>query len=388
MGTDTPVAVLSDRPRLVFDYFTQLFAQVTNPPLDAIREELVTSLGAITGPEQNLLEPVPASCRQMVLPYPVLSNSDLAKLVHINDEGNLPGFASHVVDGRYDPRGGGEGLRARLAEICAEVSAAIASGARLIVLSDRMSTSNSLVPIPSLLLTGAVHHHLIREKTRTRAGLIVEAGDVRECHHVALLIGYGAAAVNPYLAITSVRDLVRRGVLEGITERKAEANLIKALGKGLLKIMSKMGVSTVASYTGAQIFEAIGLGAEVIDACFAGTTSRLSGVGFDELAEETRRRVGYAISPGAGMEYRRLDTGGEYQWRREGEPHLFSPEAVFKLQHATRSRRYEIFKEYTSLVNDQSRRLMTLRGLLRIRGVDPASGAGEQEEAPRPVPDR
>ena len=388
MGTDTPLAVLSDRPRLVFDYFTQLFAQVTNPPLDAIREELVTSLGTITGPEQNLLEPLPASCRQMVLPYPVLSNSDLAKLVHINDEGNLPGFASHVVDGRYDPRGGGEGLRARLAEICAEVSAAIASGARLIVLSDRMSTSNSPVPIPSLLLTGAVHHHLIREKTRTRAGLIVEAGDVRECHHVALLIGYGAAAVNPYLAITSARDLVRRGVLEGITERKAEANLIKALGKGLLKIMSKMGVSTVASYTGAQIFEAIGLGAEVIDACFAGTTSRLSGVGFDELAEEIRRRVSYAISPGAGMQHRRLDTGGEYQWRREGEPHLFSPEAVFKLQHATRSRRYEIFTEYTSLVNEQSRRLMTLRGLLRIRGVDPAAGAagpGEQEEAPRPV---
>ena len=388
MGTDTPLAVLSDRPRLVFDYFSQLFAQVTNPPLDAIREELVTSLGTITGPEQNLLEPLPASCRQMVLPYPVLSNSDLAKLVHINDEGNLPGFASHVVDGRYDPRGGGEGLRARLAEICAEVSAAIASGARLIVLSDRMSTSNSPVPIPSLLLTGAVHHHLIREKTRTRAGLIVEAGDVRECHHVALLIGYGAAAVNPYLAITSARDLVRRGVLEGITERKAEANLIKALGKGLLKIMSKMGVSTVASYTGAQIFEAIGLGAEVIDACFAGTTSRLSGVGFDELAEEIRRRVSYAISPGAGMQYRRLDTGGEYQWRREGEPHLFSPEAVFKLQHATRSRRYEIFTEYTSLVNEQSRRLMTLRGLLRIRGVDPAAGAagpGEQEEAPRPV---
>jgi glutamate synthase (NADPH/NADH) large chain len=386
MGTDTPVAVLSNRPRLVFDYFTQLFAQVTNPPLDAIREELVTSLGTVTGPEQNLLRPVPASCRQIVLPYPVISDSDLAKIVHINDDGNLPGFASHVVDGRYDARGGGEGLRARLAEICAEVSAAIADGARLIVLSDRMSTSNSLVPIPSLLLTGAVHHHLIREKTRTRVGLIVEAGDVRECHHVALLVGYGAGAVNPYVAISSAADLARRGVLGGLTETKAEANLLKAFGKGLLKIMSKMGVSTVASYTGAQIFEAIGLGAEVIDACFTGTTSRLSGVGFDELAEEIRRRVGYGLSPGAGMEYRRLDTGGEYQWRREGEPHLFSPEAVFKLQHATRSRRYEIFKEYTSLVDDQSRRLMTLRGLLRIRGVDPGTEAGGRTDAPLPVP--
>jgi len=377
MGTDTPLAVLSDRPRLVFDYFTQLFAQVTNPPLDAIREELVTSLGTITGPEQNLLEPVPASCRQIVLPYPVISDQDLAKIIHINDEGNLPGLASHVVDGRYDPRGGGVALRARLAEICAEVSAAIADGARLIILSDRTATDSAWVPIPSLLLTGAVHHHLIREKSRTRAGLVVEAGDVRECHHLALLIGYGAAAVNPYLAIETVRDLVRRGDLEGVSEKKAEANLRKALGKGLLKIMSKMGVSTVASYTGAQIFEAVGLGEEVIETCFAGTTSRLSGLGFDALAAEIAQRT----APGTGPDYRRLPTGGEYAWRREGEPHLFSPEAVFKLQHATRSRRYEIFKEYTSLIDDQSRRLLTLRGLLRIRGVDAPPAAGEPPNA-------
>ena len=342
MGTDTPLAVLSDKPRLIFDYFTQLFAQVTNPPLDAIREELVTSLGTVTGPEQNLLEPIPASCRQIVLPFPVINDNDLAKIVHINDEGNLPGLASHVVDGRYDPRGGGDGLRARLAEICAEVSAAIEDGARLIILSDRMTPPGpGSVPIPSLLLTGAVHHHLIKQKSRTRAGLVVEAGDVRECHHVALLIGFGAAAVNPYLAIESVRDLVRRGVLAGdpkITEKKAEANLLKALGKGLLKIMSKMGVSTVASYTGAQIFEAIGLGPEVIETCFAGTTSRLSGVDFTALAAEIEQRTGVALADPAGMEHRRLATGGEYQWRRDGEPHLFNPETVFKLQHATRSR--------------------------------------------------
>ena len=386
MGTDTPVAVLSGRPRLMFDYFTQLFAQVTNPPLDAIREELVTSLGTITGPEQNLLHPIPASCRQIVLPYPVINDNDLAKIVHINDAGNLPGFASHVVDGRYDAAGGGPGLRARLAVICAEVSAAIEAGARLIILSDRMrDDGRPLVPIPSLLLTGAVHHHLIKQKSRTRAGLVVEAGDVRECHHVALLVGYGAAAVNPYLAIESVRDLVRRGVIQNVSEKKAEANLLKALGKGLLKIMSKMGVSTVASYTGAQIFEAIGLGPEVIEACFAGTTSRLSGVDFDQLAAEISQRTGHATGAGAGMDFRRLDTGGEYQWRREGEPHLFSPEAVFKLQHATRSRRYEIFKEYTNLVDDQSRRLMTLRGLLRIRGVDDAAPEQVREQEPRPV---
>src|ERR1700722_233542 len=384
MGTDTPLAVLSDQPRLIFDYFTQLFAQVTNPPLDAIREELVTSLGTVTGPEQNLLEPIPASCRQIVLPFPVINDNDLAKIVHINDEGNLPGLASHVVDGRYDPRGGGDGLRARLADICAEVSAAIEDGARLIILSDRAGPGTDAVPIPSLVLAVAVHHHLIKQKSRTQAGLVVEACDVRECHHVALLIGYGAAAVNPYLAVESVRDLVRRGVLDGVpervTEKKAEANLLKALGKGLLKIMSKMGVSTVASYTGAQIFEAIGLGPDVIETCFAGTTSRLSGVDFAALAAEIEQRTSAALADPAGMEHRRLATGGEYQWRRDGEPHLFNPETVFKLQHATRSRRYEIFKEYTALVDDQSRRLMTLRGLLRIRGVD--AGTGE----PRPVP--
>jgi glutamate synthase (NADPH/NADH) large chain len=386
MGTDTPVAVLSDRPRLVFDYFTQLFAQVTNPPLDAIREELVTSLGSTVGPEQNLLEPVPASCRQITLPYPVISDKDLAKIVHINDDGNLPGLASHVVDGRYDAAGGGEALRARLAEICAEVSEAIAGGTRLIVLSDRSRDDNpARVPIPSLLLTGAVHHHLIRWKSRTRAGLIVEAGDVRECHHVALLIGYGAAAVNPYLAIESARDLVRRGMLTGITETRAEQNLLKALNKGLLKIMSKMGVSTVASYTGAQIFEAIGLGEEVIATCFAGTTSRLGGVGFDVLAGEIAGRArpgGPGTGNNAGMAHRRLVTGGEYQWRREGEPHLFSPETVFKLQHATRTRRYEIFKEYTSLVDDQAQRLMTLRGLMRLRPCDPPVELDEVEPVP------
>jgi glutamate synthase (NADPH) large chain len=371
MGHDTPVAVLSDRPRLIFDYFTQLFAQVTNPPLDAIREELVTSLASTTGPEHDLFQPGPASCRQIVLPYPVLAPGDLAKIIHINDDGDLPGFAAHVVDGRYHAAGGGAALRERLDDIRAEVSAAIARGARIIVLSDRGDDRHHLAPIPSLLLTGAVHHHLIRERTRTRVGLIVAAGDARECHHIALLIGYGASAVCPYLAIESVRDLVRGGALDGITAGQAAANLIKALGKGLLKIMSKMGVSTVASYTGAQIFEAIGIGDEVIEACFAGTSSRLGGVGFDELAAETGARHARAFpARGARPAHRRLETGGEYQWRREGEPHLFSPETVFKLQHATRSRRQEIFAEYTRLVDDQAARLMTLRGLLRIRGLD------------------
>ncbi|MGI5270864.1 glutamate synthase large subunit [Nonomuraea sp. CA-218870] len=364
MGTDTPVAVLSEKPRLLFDYFSQLFAQVTNPPLDALREELVTSLASTLGPEGNLLDPGPTSCRQLVLPYPVIDNDELAKIIHINDEHDLPGLHPHVVSGLYEVAGGGEALLHRLDEIRAEVSQAIADGARVIVLSDRGS-GEALAPIPSLLLTGAVHHHLIQEKTRTKIGLVVETGEARECHHMALLIGYGAGAVNPYLAIETVEDLVDGGALQ-VDKRKAVRNLIKAYGKGVIKIMSKMGVSTVASYTGAQIFEALGLSQEVIDSCFTGTTSRLGGVGFDVLAREAAERHRHAY-PRAENAHRRLQVGGEYQWRREGEPHLFNPETVFKLQHATRTRRYEIFKEYTSLVDSQAERLMTLRGLFRLR---------------------
>ncbi|HVT21924.1 MAG TPA: glutamate synthase large subunit [Mycobacteriales bacterium] len=370
MGTDTPVAALSARPRLLFDYFTQLFAQVTNPPLDAIREELVTSLSTSIGPEGNLLEPTPASCRQITLPFPVLDNDELAKIIHVNDDGDMPGFASHVVKGLYPVAGGGEALRVALERARQEVSDAIAAGSRLIVLSDRDSDAE-LAPIPSLLLTSAVHHHLIREKTRTKVGLIVEAGDVREVHHVALLIGYGAAAVNPYLAMESVEDLVRSGIVTGVGADEAVHKYIKALGKGVLKVMSKMGVSTVSSYTGAQIFEALGLGQDLIDDYFTGTTSRLGGVGLDVIAEEVASRHRHAY-PRVPHKHRRLWVGGEYQWRREGEAHLFNPQTVFKLQHATRSGRYEVFKEYTSAVDQQAQKLMTLRGLFRFAdGVRP-----------------
>ncbi|HEU0214126.1 MAG TPA: glutamate synthase large subunit, partial [Jiangellaceae bacterium] len=367
MGTDTPIATLSDRPRLIFDYFTQLFAQVTNPPLDAIREELVTSLAGTIGPEHNLLAAAPASCRQVVLPFPVIDNDQLARIIHVNRDGNLPGYGTHVARGLYRVAGGGDELGRRLEEICLEVSAAIAAGARIVVLSDRNSDA-TFAPIPSLLLTGAVHHHLIREKTRTRVGLVVEAGDVREVHHVALLIGYGAAAVNAYLAMESVEDLARgRVLLPDVTPAQAVAGLIKALGKGVLKVMSKMGVSTVASYTGAQIFEAIGLSEDVVQRYFTGTTSRLGGVGLDVLAAEVRHRHVRAYPPGGmAAAHRRLETGGEYQWRREGEPHLFDPETVFRLQHSTRAGRYDAFKQYTKRVDEQSRRLMTLRGMFRF----------------------
>ncbi|HET6920953.1 MAG TPA: glutamate synthase large subunit, partial [Jiangellaceae bacterium] len=367
MGTDTPVATLSDRPRLLFDYFTQLFAQVTNPPLDAIREELVTSLRGTIGPENNLLDANARSCRQVVLPFPVLDNDDLAKIIHINRDGDLPGYGTHVVRGLFQVAGGGDELARRLDEICFEVSAAIADGVRIVVLSDRNSDA-TWAPIPSLLLTSAVHHHLIREKTRTQVGLVVEAGDVREVHHVSLLLGYGAAAVNPYLAMESVEDLARQGVLlADVPPEVAVKALIKALGKGVLKVMSKMGVSTVASYTGAQIFEAIGLSNDVVNRYFSGTTSRLGGVGLDVLAEEVRLRHVKAYPPdGVAPAHRQLDIGGEYQWRREGEPHLFDPEAVFRLQHSTRAGKYDVFKKYTQRVDEQSERLMTLRGMFRF----------------------
>ncbi len=385
MGTDTPVAALSQKPRQLFDYFSQLFAQVTNPPLDAIREELVTSLNGTIGPESNLLDPTPASCRQVVLPFPVISNDDLAKIRHINRDGDMPGFITHVSRGLYDVEGGGQALAARLDEICAEVSAAIADGARVIVLSDRHSTAE-LAPIPSLLLTGAVHHHLVREKTRTQVGLLLEAGDVREVHHVALLVGYGAAAVNPYLAMESVEDLAREGHYVKTDPEKAVANLVKALGKGVLKVMSKMGVSTVASYTGAQIFEALGLSQAVVDRYFTGTTSKLGGIELDTIAEEVARRHARAYPRGGiAPAHRELEIGGEYQWRREGEPHLFDPETVFRLQHATRSGRYDVFKQYTSRVNEQSERLMTLRGMFRFKNAEESGRAPIDIDEVEPV---
>jgi len=365
MGTDTPVAVLSSRPRQLFDYFSQNFAQVTNPPLDAIREELVTSLRTALGAEENVLSPDPEDCRRIVLDTPIIQEAELAAIVRAGGPDGDPAFRVHTVRGVYPAAGGGTALTARLDEICAEVSQAIAEGAHIVVLSDRGADADH-APIPSLLLTGTVHHHLVREKTRTEVGLVVEAGDVRECHHVALLLGYGASAVNPYLALSTVRDLAARGVISGVDPDTAARNTVKAFGKGLLKIMSKMGVSTVSSYTGAQIFEALGLGQEVIDRAFVGTTSRLGGIGFDVLAEEVRARHAAAYAPNAAA-HRRLPVGGEYQWRREGEPHLFNPETVFKLQHATRTRRYEIFKEYTSKVDEQAETLMTLRGLFKFK---------------------
>ncbi|AMM32601.1 glutamate synthase [Sinomonas atrocyanea] len=369
MGTDTPVAVLSKRPRLLFDYFVQSFAQVTNPPLDAIREELVTSLNGAIGPNGNLLGTGRVKERQVVLPFPVINNDQLAKIANmVSETGENAGDRIAIkIRGLYRPDGGEAALRARLTEICEQVSGAINRGVQYVVLSDRDSNAQ-WAPIPSLLLLSAVHHHLLRSANRTKTALVVEAGDVREVHHVAVLLGYGASAVNPYLAMESVEELIRCGELPGVSAEDGVYNLIKGLGKGVLKIMSKMGISTVASYCGAQTFEALGLSQDLVDEFFAGTHSQLGGVGLDVIAAEVAARHEMAY-PSSGIEqpHRPLLGGGEYQWRRDGEPHLFNPETVFRLQHSTRERRYDVFKAYTEGVDDQSRNLMTLRGLMRFK---------------------
>jgi len=364
MGTDTPLAALSERPRLLYDYFKQLFAQVTNPPLDAIREELVTSMESTVGPERNLLEPEPESCRQINIRYPIIDNDQLAKLRHVNTT-SLNGFRSITLPMIYDPREGGAALERAMDRLKAQASAAVAAGHTILILSDRGVTERC-APIPSLLATAGVHHHLVREGTRTRCALLLETGDAREVHHVALLIGYGAGAVNPYLAFETLDDMIRQRVLAdiaGVTHEKATVNYIKALNKGILKVMSKMGISTLQSYCGAQIFEAIGLEQSFVDKYFTWTPSRIGGVGIDVIAREVQQRHTRAF-PSRRRPATDLDDGGEYKWRRDGELHLFNPETVQKLQHATRSGQYAVYRDFTNVVNDQSRALGTLRGLL------------------------
>ncbi|HMC77771.1 MAG TPA: glutamate synthase large subunit [Vicinamibacterales bacterium] len=361
MGTDSAMAVLSDRPHLLYDYFQQTFAQVTNPPLDAIREQLVTAMGSTVGPEGNLLDPQPESCRQIKIEYPVIDNVQLARLRHVY----LPAFKSTTIATLFDAARGGAALERALDELKQRASDAVDAGYTIVILSDR-GADRDRAPIPSLLATAAVHHHLVRQGTRTRCGLVVESGDAREVHHCALLLGFGAGVVNPYLAFETLAELVRDGHLPGVTFEAAVEHYIKALNKGILKVMSKMGISTLQSYCGAQIFEAIGLDGRFVAKHFTGTSSRIGGIGLPEIARETLERHRRAYAPGA-RDSAGLTVGGEYQWRRGAETHLFTPETVFKLQHSTRTGQYAIFKEYTRAVDDQTRRFATLRGLLDLR---------------------
>jgi glutamate synthase (ferredoxin) len=361
MGTDTSLAVLSDRPRLLYDYFKQLFAQVTNPPLDAIREELVTQMSTTIGPEGNPLEPRPEACRQIELKSPFLSNEDLARVRHVD----FPGFRATTLPMLFRASTGGEGLARALGALCRTASQAVDDGYTYLILSDR-GVSRDWAPIPALLATAGVHHHLIRAGKRVKVGLVLETGEPREVHHMALLLGYGAGAVNPYLAFETLDDMIGQGMLPGMDHAAAVKSYVKALNKGVLKVISKMGISTIHSYRGAQIFEAVGLDREFVDRYFTWTASRIGGAGIDVIAQEVlaRHRRAFPARPVGAAE---LGWGGEYQWRRDGEYHLFNPDTVYTLQHATQSGQYRIFKEYTKAVDDQSRALATLRGLFTLK---------------------
>jgi glutamate synthase (ferredoxin) len=364
MGHDAALAVLSNRSRLLYDYFFQLFAQVTNPPLDAIREELVTQMSTTLGPEGNLLEPRPESARQIKLRSPFLDNDDLARLKHLD----RPGLKSLTLPMLFEAAKGAEGLARALDELRRAASEAIEQGYTILILSDR-GMDRQHAPIPALLATAGVHHHLVREGTRTRVGLVIETGEAREVHHMALLLGYGAGAVNPYVAFETLDDMVRGGLLAGVEHGKAVKNYIKALDKGALKVLSKMGISTIQSYRGAQIFEAVGLAKEFVDRYFTWTATRIGGIGLDVVAKEVLARH-HRAHPGRAIPNLDIEWGGEYQWRRDGEYHLFNPDTVAKLQHATRAGSYELYKEYTRLVDDQSKNLATLRGLMELKYAD------------------
>ncbi|GIH02443.1 glutamate synthase [Rhizocola hellebori] len=375
MGNAVPPAVLSKVPRLLYDYFHQTFAQATSLALDPNTEEFLTAFATVIGPETNLLDPGPASCRRVIVPYPVLDNDELAKIISINEDGDLPTFAAVRVSGLYRLTEGAAGLKSRLVEICRHVSEAVEDGVRILVLSDRDSTAD-LAPIPSLLLTAAVHQHLVREQTRSSVAIVAESGDCRTAHHVAVLLGYGATAVNPYLAMESVEDMVALGEITGVTPAKATRNVIKALGRGTQKIVAKMGVSTISSFHSSACFEAIGVASQLIERYFTGTRTSIGGIGLHEIHAEIAARHDSAYDyydpirrQLHGMN-QTLSRGGDWEWRHDGDAHLFDPVTVFKLQHATRSGQYSVFQEYTAEADKATTAFGSLRGQLDFRPAE------------------
>lgn len=364
MGADTPLSVLSDRPKLLYDYFQQLFAQVTNPPIDSIREEIITSAQTTIGSERNLLRPEPESCHLIKLKTPILSNSELAKLKHLSD-----GFQSVTIPILFNPKNGSAGLEQAITEICAAADRAIAEGVNILILSDR-GVDAEHAAIPALLAVSGLHHHLIRAGTRTRVGIVLESGEPREVHHYALLIGYGCGAINPYLAFETIHEMIHEGLLVNVDYATACKNYIKAATKGVVKVASKIGISTLQSYRGAQIFEAIGLNHSVVDQYFTWTASRIEGADLEVIAKEAVLRHHHAF-PDRQVNGHTLDVGGEYQWRKEGEAHLFSPQTIHTLQSAVRQGNYELYKQYAALVNEQNQKYFTLRGLLEFKPRTP-----------------
>ena len=358
MGNDSPLAALSDKPKLLYNYFKQLFAQVTNPPIDSIREEIVTSTITTLGSEGNLLEPTPQSCRQIQLGSPVITNEELEKLRVLD----RPGFKSATLPIHYEVAGGGPALEKALSELFESADRAIAEGVNILILSDR-GVSEERAAIPALLAMSGLHHHLVADGTRTQVGLVLESGEPREVHHFALLTGYGAGAVNPYLVFESIEDIIRRQNLIGIDVQKAIKQYVKAAAKGIVKTMSKMGISTIQSYRGAQIFEAVGLNSEVVDTYFKSTASRIEGIDLAGIAREVEERHRRAY-PGSDYRDEVLDAGGVYKWRPDGEHHAFNPTTIHLLQHACRTGDIKAFRKYTDSVNDQSKKISTLRGLI------------------------
>ncbi|MFN0078397.1 MAG: glutamate synthase large subunit [Prosthecobacter sp.] len=365
MGTDTPIAVLSNKSKLIYDYFHQLFAQVTNPPIDCIREEIITSSVTTIGAEGNLLDPKPASCHLIELKTPILSNEEIAKLKTIA-HGQ---FSSATLEIVFDPKAGTTGLEKAMDELCAKADKLVAEGKNILILSDR-SVGKDKAPIPALLAVGGLHHHLIRKGTRTQCDIVLESGEPREVHHFCTLIGYGCGAINPYLAFETLDDMIRQGMLVNIDHKKAVYNFIKAATKGVIKVASKIGISTMQSYRGAQIFEAVGINQAVVDKYFTSTSTRIEGADINVIAQESIQRHNHAY-PDREANAPTLDVGGEYQWRKEGEAHLFNPLTIHTLQKAVRTGSFDTFKQYSKLVDEQLKERYTLRGLLDFKSVTP-----------------
>ena len=365
MGTDTPLSVLSERPKLLYDYFQQLFAQVTNPPIDSIREEIVTSPVTTIGAEGNLLQPQPESCHLIELKTPVITNAEFAALQNLSGDD----FDSITLPILFEPESGATGIAAAMEQICTAADKAIAKGTNIIMLSDR-GVGPDHAAIPALLAVSGLHHHLIRAGTRTQVGIVLESGEPREVHHFAVLIGYGCGAINPYLAFETLEGMIDQGTLTGVTPEKAGQNYIKAVTKGVVKIGSKIGISTIQSYRGAQIFEAIGLHHSVIDQYFTWTASRLEGADLDVIAQEATLRHHNAFSD-RDLQDSTLDVGGEYQWRKEGEAHLFAPETIHLLQQAARENDYDLYKKYAAQVNEHGKQYFRIRDLLEFKQREP-----------------
>ena len=365
MGTDIPLAVLSNKSKLLYDYFKQLFAQVTNPPIDCIREEIVTSAETTIGPERNLLCPTPESCHLIELKSPILTNEEIAKLKHVGQGA----FKSVTIPTLFDPKLGARGLEKAMEEVCAQAGRSIGAGVNILILSDR-GVNKDNAAIPPLLAVAGLHHHLIRAGQRTRVGLVLESGEPREVHHFSTLIGYGCGAINPYLAFETLDDMIRQGLLVNTDHKTACKNFVKAATKGIVKVASKIGISTIQSYRGAQIFECVGLNEAVVDKYFTGTATRIGGADMDGIAREVLVRHNHAF-PDRQVNGHTLEVGGDYQWRKEGEAHLFSPQVIHALQKAVRTGSYETFKQYSGLVNEQGKAHFTLRGLLDFKKREP-----------------